>query len=325
MAVRPVPEEPSTERPEHVADRAATEDLLEAVRQRVERLRTERFAGADPVVVPQRVRRVADALREGAVAALAAERLGALLALDETLLAPAEDLAREELTNAYRALAVWDLRAASDALERAARLARFADNQQRLALGWALFRLVGELLRLVPGEAKEKALPSLRAVLDLLATLDQLPAEERGFYAAEARRLNDLWRQAATDEQLWCTWALLRARVALLRNEGTETVLAWLLRLARRAGLDVRDDGPEGLTTLLRRARAVFALLVDPSPDESGERAALAADASPRDLFRALVAALTAAWGEDALAATHRFALALYVPDTAPSEEASDG
>ncbi len=327
MAVRPVPPVPSSEKPEQVADREETERLLAAVAERVDELRKQRFAGEDPVVVPKPVRRVSEALREGAIVALVAERLGALLRFDEKLLAPAEDLARDELASAYRFLAVWDLRAAADALERAARLARFPENQQRVALGWALHRLVSDLLQLVPGEdgdkKKHRSLPAVRIVRDLLVTLDQLPSAERDFYAAEAERLGNAWREAAEDDRTWCVWALLRARVALIRGEGTETVLAWLLRLASRAGLDPPDDDPDGLGTLVRRARAVFALLAGTVEDE--ELRQLASAASPRDLFRALVAALTAAWGEDALTATHRFALALYVPETASPREAADG
>ncbi|MDW8060210.1 MAG: hypothetical protein RMK01_09060 [Thermomicrobium sp.] len=328
MAVRPLPEEePSTRRPERLADRAATERLLAAVGERVEALRSARFRGEDPVVRPRRVRRVADALREGALAALAAERLGALLQFDDELLAPAEDVVRERLTSAYRSLAVWDLRAAADALDQAARFARFPEHQQRIALGWALHRLVGDLLLLVPGEdgdkKKQRSLPAVRIVRDLLVTLDQLPPAERDFYAEEAERLEARWREAAEDDRSWCVWALLRARVALIRGEGAETALAWLLRLASRAGLDVPDDDPDGLGTLLRRARAVFALLAGAA--ESEELRQLASAASPRDLFRAVVAALTAAWGEDALAATHRFALALYVPETTPAGEVADG
>ncbi len=324
MAVRPVPEESSAARSEQAADRAATEQLLAEVAARVEGLRSRRFAGEDPVIEPKRVRRVADALREGAVATLTAERLGGLLRLDGALLAPAEDLARDELDEAYRALTVWDLRAAAMALQRAARLARFPEHQQRIALGWALYRLVRDVVQSVPGEGDDKrkrTLPSVRVVRELVARLDQLPREERDFYADEAERLAAAWREAATDERAWCAWALLRARVAILREQGTETALAWLLRLAQRAGLAERADDPEGLTTLLRRARAVFALLAGASADEEEELRGLAAEASPRDLFRALVAALTAAWGEDALASTHRFALALYVPQRSPSEE----
>ncbi len=328
MAVRPVPEESSAAPSEQTADRAATEQLLAEVAARVEALRSRRFAGEDPVVEPTRVRRVADALREGAVAALTAERAGGLLRLDGALLAPAEDLVRDELDEAYRALAVWDLRAAAMALQRAARLARFPEHQQRIALGWALYRLVRDVLQSVPGEGddrqkKERTLPSVRVVRELLARLDQLPPEERDFYAAEVDRLAAVWREAATDERAWCAWALLRARVAILRDQGTETALAWLLRLAQRAGLAERADDPDGLATLLRRARAVFALLAGAPADEEEEL--LAAEASPRDLFRALVATLTAAWGEDALALTHRFALALYVPQRSPSEEPEHG
>ena len=323
MATRPVPEEPPAVIPPVTADREASEALLDQVQQRVEKLRDERFAGGDPVVSPRPVRRVAEALREGAIAALAAERLGALLQLDGALLTPAEDLARDELAAAYRALATWDLRSAAMSLARAASFARFADNQQRIALGWALYRLVEELLRLVPGQAREKALPSVRLVEELLPTLDQLPGAERAFYAREAERLGQAWKQATTDDRAWCVWALFRARVALLRNEGAETTLAWLLRLAQRAGI-TSGHADDGLLTLLQRAQAVFALLLNPPEEQAAELHKLAAEAWPRDLYRAITAALTEAWGEDAIAATHRFALALYVPESSPAEESPD-
>ncbi len=320
MAVRPVPEEPPVSKPERALNPEATWVLLERVGQLVEELRQRRFVGEDPVVEIPSVtkRRVSRAIliQEAIVAALAAERLGALLDLNGTLVSMAEDIAADELANAYRALATWDLRAAETALTRAIRITRFPEHQQRIALGWALHRLVSDLLRLVPGESKEKLLPAERLVAELLPTLDQLPDDERAFYQAEVCRLADAWREAATDERWWCVWALLRARVALLRGEGNETALAWLLRLARRAGLMTNDDS-DGLATLLRRAEAVFQLLLVTPEDQTAqsELRQLAVEASPRDLFRALVAALTAQWGDDALAATQRFALALWVPE----------
>ena len=334
MAVRPVPEEPPAIQSERALDPTATWELLERVSRLVEKLRQRRFLGEDPVVeIPSATkRRVSRAtlIEEAIVAALAAERLGALLDLNGTLVSVAEDVAAEELATAYRALATWDLRAAESALARALRVTRFPKHQQRIALGWALHRLVSDLLRLVPGESKEKSLPAERLVAELLPTLDQLPHEERAFYHGEVRRLAAAWREAATDDRSWCVWALFRARVALLRGEGHETTLAWLLRLARRAGLATTGDDPNGLATLLRQAEAVFQLLITPGEhrfawgppaappaDETAqsELRQLAATASARDLFRALVAVLTAQWGEDALAATQRFALALWVPE----------
>lgn len=338
MAAKPAEDQQVNQVPaQNLPDPEATQLLFEEVRERLEELRTRRFEGGDPISEPKRVRRIVDALREGAIAALVAERAGALLRLDEALVSPMEDLAVGELNNAYRALAVWDLRAAEVALDRAASFARLPEHQQRIALGWALRRLIADLLRLVPGEAKEKTLPSERSVLELLETLDRLPREERDFYSKEVRRLAQAWQEAARDERLWCIWALLRARVALLRNEGVETALAWLLRLARRAKLEDGQDS-EGLLTLLGRARAVFRLLLASPADSpkaehggdfvSGEEsglAELAHEASPRELFRALAAALTQAWGKDALAATHEFALAIYVPETTQAEEKQDG
>lgn len=338
MAAKPAEDQQVNQVPaQNLPDPEATQLLFEEVRERLEELRTHRFEGGDPISEPKRVRRIVDAVREGAIAALVAERAGALLRLDEALVSPTEDLAVEELNNAYRALAVWDLRAAEVALDRAASFARLPEQQQRIALGWALRRLIADLLRSVPGEAKEKTLPSERSVLELLETLDRLPREERDFYSKEVRRLAQAWQEAARDERLWCIWALLRARVALLRNEGVETALAWLLRLARRAKLEDGQDS-EGLLTLLGRARAVFRLLLASPADSpkaehggdfvSGEEsglAELAHEASPRELFRALAAALTQAWGKDALAATHEFALAIYVPETTQAEEKQDG
>ncbi len=321
MAVRPVPEEPPAIHLERVLDPTATWKFLERVMRLVQELQQRRFGGEDPVVeIPSATKRRvsrATVIEEAIVAALAAERLGALLDLNGTLVSVAEDIAAEELATAYRALATWDLRGAESALARALRVTRLPEHQQRIALGWALHRLVSDLLRLVPGEAKEKSLPAEHLVTELLPTLDQLPHDERTFYHSEVRRLAAAWREAAADDRCWCVWALFRARVALLRGEGHETTLAWLLRLARRAGLSTSSDDPNGLATLLRRAEAVFQLLAAPPADESAQRELLerAAEASPRDLFRALVAVLTAQWGEDALAATQRFALALWVPE----------
>ncbi len=317
MAVEPaLPQSAVTEQADERVDPAATEALLARVRERVDELRSQRFAGRDPLVEPKRVRRVAEALVEGAVAALAAERLGALLRFGESLVAPSEDLAREELADAYRSLAVWDLRAAASALERASRYARFPEHQQRIALGWSLHRLLGDLLRQDPARDKTPERP----VLELLPTLDHLPLGERSFYRDEARRLADNWRWAASEEEQWCAWALLRLRVALLRGEGEETALAWLLRLVQRAGLEEDFAGTaegEQFARLVQQARAFFLSLAASPPSQAVSEPV--EKPSPYELFRAVVAVLTLRWGEDALARTHRFTLALWVPESPQS------
>jgi len=261
-----------------------------------------RFAGEDPVVHPE-----SKAPAEVAAAAIAAERLGGLLRLDGQAISPAEDLAAAELDAALRALANWDLRLARWRLAIAAEHAHLPEQQQRVSLAQALAQTVRDVLYEQPGQPRVK--PEA-PVVDLVPTLDKLPPEELDFYASEAKRLAELWREASRDDLLWTGWALARTR-AVVRDGEPDAALAWLLRIYRRNR--ARLSGDDYLERLVRRAEATFRLLLPLAEGEDEiELRKLAEDASPHDLLVTTVATLSQVWETDVVQVSNRFALVLY-------------
>ena len=287
---------------EHLPDPEATGSFLARVGQYRERIGRERFAGEDPVVSPLSL-----AAEEVAAAAIAAERVGGLLRLDSRMISPAEDLAATELDAALRALANWDVRLARWRLALAAGYAHLPAQQQRVSLARALAQTVRDLLYERPGHPRVK--PEV-PVVALVPALDRLPRDELEFYAGEARRLGELWRQAGKDDLLWSGWALARVRVTLREGE-PDAALAWLLRIYRRNRLRLPDDDP--IERLVQRAEAVFRLLLPlGSTEDEDKLRSLAEEASPHDLLVATVAALSQVWNTDVLLVSDRFALVLY-------------
>ncbi len=287
---------------EHLVDPEATGSFVARVNRYRESVGHRRFAGEDPVVYPE-----SKAPAEVAAAAIAAERLGGLLRLDSQAISPAEDLAAAELDAGLRALANWDVRLARWRLAIAAGYAHLAEQQQRVSLARALAQTVRDLLYEPPGRPRVK--PEA-PVLMLLPALDRLPREELDFYAEEAKRLAELWREASRDDLLWSGWALARTRVSL-RDGEPDAALAWLLRIYRRNRARLPADDP--LERLVRPAEATFRLLLPLADGEDeAELRKLAEDASPHDLLVATVATLSQVWGTDLLQVSDRFALVLY-------------
>lgn len=299
---------------ERGADPGATATFLERVTRYQDEVGRQRFAGEDPVVRPE-----STSPDDVAAAVVAAERVGGLFQFDGRVISPAEDVAAGELDAALRALANWDVRSARWRLEVAVRFAHLPEQQQRISLAQALAQTVRDVLYEPPGRPRVK--PET-PVVSLIPNLDRLPREEAAFYAAEAKRLGTLWRQAGRDDQLWTGWALARVRI-VLRDGEPDAALAWLLRIYQRNRL--LFSGDEYLRELARRAEAVFRLLLPVTDgDEEDKLRQLADAASAHDLLLAIVASLSQAWQVDAMQVSNRFALVLYQrpePETEPSRE----
>lgn len=307
----------SRETPERANPEIAAEEPTRRFLERVSAYRQEierrRFAGDDPVVRPKR-----RGALEAAAAVLAAERLRGLLDLGAGPIGPAEDLAAEELYGALRALTGWDFSLARRRLELASQYARLPSLQQQVSLGRVLHHLCRAVFFTEPGERWDGA---ERAVLDLIPTLDRIPADEAAFYRHEAARLAGVWMGAAEDNARWTGWALARARGAA-REGGREAELAWLLRAYRRNAGKLKAD--QYLEASIGRAEALFRLLLpDLSDDERQRHEAAAADARERDLFPMLVAALNHALDADVMQLSNGFALMIYRAPVAGNGAAS--
>ena len=269
-----------------------------------------RFAGRDPVV------RGPIGARAAAVVArlLAADREGAPIDLgapDASLrINPAEDRAEDALQRALAALARWRFDAARRDLSVAAALARIPARQQRIELVRALVGLLRAVVLTEPGAHLRGEDVTARGVL---IRLDALPLDERDHYAAEIARLLGHWRAAATNDDEWRAWALLRGRLALRAGGiADEAALAWALRAWDRATDEARSPS-ETLAPLLDAARNAFRPLVDgagaPVPLDARGKALPSPYAG--DVLTAVAAALAARDGlDDAFASTRRFALA---------------
>lgn len=293
-------------------ERGRVEDIAaraERARRQIER---RRFAGEDPVVDLSPRLGKADIVAR----VLAAERAGALLALDGARFNPREDLAEVALRAAIGALRGWSFAAARGRLDEAGERAHDPALQQRVALFKALTRLLSALIYTPLEEKPRGGLGDLDGVI---AGLDRLTAEERLHYRDEADRLLNLRETAAGgDPFLAAAWTLIRARLALAAGQD-EAAIVWLLHLAARhvPAATAPPGGAEGyLGTLLGRARAHLLARIgvaDPAGPEDGTALAKNGAPHPRELSNALVAHLSDAFGRDLARGTELFALNEYV------------
>jgi len=296
-------------------DAEAFLDLVADERQAIGR---DRFAGRDSAVRGPSGARAAATLAR----ILAADREGAPLDLGAgarwARLNPAEDRAEEALQRAIAALAQWSFLPARRELATAATLARAPVRQQRIELLRALLGLVRAVVLTLPGAPLRGEEATARGVL---ARLDALPLEERDHYAAEIARLLGHWRGAATDDDEWRVWAVLRGRLAL--REGAiaeESALAWAIRAwDRGAPADERPADPT-LDALLDRARAAFRSLLDgEAPPELDARGKPVDPPRASDVLATVAAALAPRDGtQEPYAVTRRFALTPYHATTDP-------
>lgn len=298
---------------------------IAAARRQIER---QRFAGEDPVVdLPPRLGRADLAAR-----VLAAERAGALVALDGERFNPREDLAEAALRDAIDALRSWRFAAARARLAEASERAHAPVLQQRVALFKALTRLLAALIY-TPLDEKPRG-GTLAGLDEVLAGLDHLSENERLHYRDEADRLLNLRESAAGgDPFLTAAWTLIRAQLALSGGQD-EGALVWLLRLAAQTGAGQTAAGANAayLSDLLQRARTHILTLIGDTGAAAAAAEATPAPAGdtaiqPRDLANALVAHLSATFGRDLARGTELFALNEYIdagvatraPSRAPS------
>ncbi len=269
-------------------------------------LATQRFAGGDPTVKgpsgktgTRMVARI-----------LAADREGALVQTGGGMVNPAEDRAEEALQRAINAVSRWQFDAASRDLGEASALSRSLVRQQRASLVRALLRLVRTLVSTTPGD---RLRPEDAAVRTLLRGLDLLSTDEKEHYEAEVDRLVGHWREAATDDEAWRAWALLRGRIAM-RDGAGESTMAWALRAWDRQPAAEHEADP-GLAHLLDAARLVFGELAGYGPPED------AGDPPhPRDVLLAVAGTLAARTHDpEPFGMTQRFSLVRWHETPTPS------
>ncbi|HEV2109516.1 MAG TPA: hypothetical protein VGR16_14750 [Thermomicrobiales bacterium] len=256
----------------------------------------QRFAGDDPTVKGPSGKTGARMVAR----ILAADREGALVETGGGVVNPAEDRAEEALQRAINALSRWQFDTASRDLGEVSALSRSLVRQQRASLIRALLRLVRTLVSTTPGD---RLRPEDAAVRTLLRGLDVLSIDEREHYEAEVQRLVGHWREAATDDEAWRAWALLRGRIAM-RDGAGESAMAWAIRTWDRQTAAERETDP-GLAHLLDAARLVFSELAGYAPPED------AADPPhPWDVLLAVAGTLAARTDDpEPFGMTQRFSL----------------
>ena len=247
---------------QQLADTASTAFLQMVAAQRLS-LAKARFAGNDPTAAGPKGKTAM-----GTVArVLAADREGALVTAGDETVNPAEDRAEEALQRAINGLSRWQFDTVLRDLNDVSSLSRSLVRQQRASVIRAFVRLVRALIWTEPGE---RLRPEDAAVRSLLPGLDVLSSAEKEHYDQEVTRLVEHWRAAATDDETWRAWALLRGQLAM-RTGAEESTMAWALRAWDRQTEAERGRDP-GLTPLLDGARLVFATLAGtPPPEEAPE------------------------------------------------------
>jgi hypothetical protein len=269
-------------------------------------LERARFRGANPVVeVPDG----AGAL-EVAARVLAAERLNARLRIGRRDYNVQEDRAEAGFQQALAALRNWSFPAAQARLDAAGSRAADPALQQRIGLWKLLAQLVRRLVLADP-EQKLTGSPE-RVALEQVRGADRLPADEREHYRAEVERIVHAHAAAreGTDPLPRTLWYVLRARLALAVDEPVLS-LVWCVRAANtNAGHLTPDQYLAGLLESGRRY--VLLALGELSPEEASEAREGLKGFQAWDLYRALTAQLSQAYGLDVHRETARFSIAPY-------------
>lgn len=284
------------------AERLAAERLVIA---------RQRFTGADPAVRGPSGSRADRTIAK----VLAADRDGAFLQTGAGLINPAEDRAEEALQHASAALGSWGFTTVQRELTVAAATARTPDRQQRIGLIRALTGLVRAIVYTAPGDRLRGEERSARS---LIQQADQLPDEERQHYQSEVDRLLAAWREAASEDNAWQAWAILRGRLAL-RDGADESTLAWALRAWQRQPAATHRPVEPNLANLLDQTRAFFAALAA-APIADMDTAVPAAPRA-RDVLTAVATALAAAQAlTEPFASTLRFSFIPFHPPRPAAE-----
>lgn len=263
---------------------AASGGFLELIATERLNLAKARFAGNDPTAAGPAGKTGSRTVAR----VLAADREGALVKAGDTVVNPAEDRAEEALQRAINGLSRWQLDTVSRDLNDVATLSRSLVRQQRASVIRALMRLVRALIWTEPGG---RLRPEDAAVRTLLRGLDVLSENEKQHYEREVVRLVGHWRAAASDDEAWRAWGLLRGQLAM-RTGADESTMAWALRTWERQSEEDRE-ADDGLRALLDNARLLFATLAGLPPPED-------APDPPRgsDVLLAVAGTLAARTGE---------------------------
>lgn len=265
-------------------DDAAGREFLEMIAAERLNLAKARFAGNDPTATGPKGKTATRTVAR----VLAADREGALVFTGDVIVNPAEDRAEEALQRAINGLSRWQFETVSRDLNDVSTLSRSLVRQQRASVIRGFMRLVRVLIWTEPGE---RLRPEDAAVRTLLRGLDLLSADEKQHYEREATRLVAAWRAAATNDQSWRAWALLRGQLAM-RMGADESTMAWALRAWERQS-EEDQQGDDGMRALVTNARMVFSTLAgSPLPKDAPD--------PPRgsDVLLAVAGTLAARTGE---------------------------
>lgn len=242
-------------------DDSASARFLELLAAERLDLAKARFAGNDPTASGPTGKTATRTVAR----VLAADREGALVKAGDAIVNPAEDRAEEALQRAINGLSRWQFDTVLRDLNDVSALSRSLVRQQRASVIRAFVRLVRALIWTEPGE---RLRPEDGAVRTLLRGLDMLSDDEKQHYGREVTRLTGHWREAATDDEAWRAWSLLRGQLAM-RNGADESIMAWALRAWQRQS-DEERTVDAGMATLIANAQRVFATLAGtPPPDDA--------------------------------------------------------
>lgn len=289
------------------ADAGEIERRVRVIGEEIERAR---FAGASP-----RIELAADHTLDDAIArALAADRFGAPLIVGGQIHHLHEERAEEGLRSAQAAQQAGRFGEARSRLDRAAGIAADPALQQRLGLWKLLVALAERLVRTPPEEGPGRD-PS-RPALDALDGADLLPDAERQHYHAEVGRLIETHTSLRVDPTSpdRALWYVVRARQALTANEPL-AALTFCVQLGRvlAMGEQTAPAAESYLGESLDKARLVVLLaLGEIHPDDVEAAQATTKDLQAWDVYRALVAHVSTAFGLDAQREVSRFTVEPY-------------
>ena len=204
-------------------------EILDAVKENIEKIESERYNSEDPVVSIEK----SDSQLEVIKKLLTSERTGAPLILEKETLNPAEDLAKKNFSNGIRTLNSWRFRKSSTHFTEAANLTRDVVLQQRINLYKQLHSLLQSVILISPERIIKSKGNLFAEVVNSLEKYDKFSEDERYYYQRAIDSLYGVAGLLSDDDKKAKTQQLFVRCTISLSNREYLAANIWLYKIYR--------------------------------------------------------------------------------------------
>ncbi|NHJ39111.1 MAG: hypothetical protein FK731_03690 [Asgard group archaeon] len=202
-------------------------EILDAVKENVEIIESERYNSKDPIVhiLPD------DSKEDVIIKLLTSERTGAPLKYENDFINPTEDIARRSFSNGIRTLNSWLFRKCSEYLDDAANNTNDKLLQQRITLYKQLNNLLQKVISAQPDKVIRRTNSLFDDVVSSVKKFDLFPKNEMEFYLKAIDSFYKITTQLQDNDIEVRTQHLLCKTSISLYNKEYLAAYIWLFRI----------------------------------------------------------------------------------------------